>query len=87
MAIRSLAPCTRPSSPRFRSIAAYTISLILPARSGHHVVEFPIAYAERVGVSKLARIRGTVWTFRRIAGAIGKGSRVRPHGRYDVRAT
>ena len=30
-------------------------TLILPARSGHHVVEFPIAYAERVGVSKLQR--------------------------------
>jgi hypothetical protein len=57
-------------------------TLILPARSNYHVVEFPIEYSERVGVSKLAKFRGTVWTFIRIASAVGKGDRVRRGRRY-----
>ena len=57
-------------------------TLILPARSNYHVVEFPIEYSERVGVSKLAKLRGTVWTFIRIGTAIGKGERVRRGRRY-----
>lgn len=51
-------------------------TLIFPARSGYRVVELPIEYNERVGVSKLAKIRGTVWTFLRTFGAIGRGKRV-----------
>jgi Glycosyl transferase family 2 len=57
-------------------------TLILPARSNYHVIEFPIEYSERVGVSKLAKFRGTLWTFIRIAGAVGKGDRVRRGRRY-----
>ncbi|MBK8996311.1 MAG: glycosyltransferase [Myxococcales bacterium] len=59
-------------------------TLILPARSNYKVVEFPIEYHERVGFSKLAKLRGTVWTFIRIAGAIGHGDRVRRGRRYEV---
>lgn len=61
-------------------------TLILPARSNYKVVEFPIDYNERVGFSKLAKLRGTVWTFIRIAGAIGHGDRVRRGRRYSVQA-
>jgi hypothetical protein len=57
-------------------------TLILPARSNYHVLEFPIEYSERVGFSKLAKLRGTVWTFIRIGTAIGKGERVRRGRRY-----
>ncbi len=57
-------------------------TLILPARSNYHVIEFPIDYSERVGVSKLAKFRGTMWTFIRIATAVGKGDRVRRGRRY-----
>lgn len=57
-------------------------TLILPARSNYHVLEFPIEYSERVGFSKLAKLRGTVWTFIRIGTAIGKGTRVRRGKRY-----
>ena len=59
-------------------------TLILPARSNYHVIEFPIEYSERLGFSKLAKLRGTVWTFLRIASAVGKGSRVRRGRRYVV---
>lgn len=59
-------------------------TLILPARSNYEVVEFPIEYNERVGVSKLAKLRGTVWTFIRIARAVGHGKRVRPGEHYRV---
>ncbi len=59
-------------------------TLILPARSNYKVLEFPIPYKERVGVSKLARLRGSLWTYLRIAGAIGHGSRVGRASRYEV---
>ncbi len=54
-------------------------TLVLPARSNYNVVELPIEYLERLGVSKLAKVRGTVWTFIRLAGCVGQGERV--HGR------
>ncbi len=60
-------------------------TLILPARSNYHVVEYPIEYSERVGESKLAKLRGTVWTFLRIASAVGNGDRVRSGRHYDRR--
>lgn len=59
-------------------------TLILPARSNYHVIEFPIEYSERLGFSKLAKLRGTVWSFLRIASAVGKGNRVRRGRRYIV---
>lgn len=59
-------------------------TLILPARSNYQVVEFPIPYAERVGESKLAKFRGTMWTFLRIAEAIGQGTRVSRRSQYRV---
>ncbi len=52
-------------------------TLVLPARSRYRVEELPIPYFARVGASKLARVRGTVWTFVRIVRAIGEGTRVR----------
>jgi protein-L-isoaspartate O-methyltransferase len=61
-------------------------TLILPAKSGYKVVEFPIEYKERVGASKLAKLRGVLWTYIRIAGAFGHGERVGgPHSHYDRR--
>lgn len=61
-------------------------TLILPAKSGYRVVEFPIDYKERVGPSKLAKVRGVLWTYIRIAGAIGHGRRVGgPESHYDRR--
>lgn len=57
-------------------------TLILPAKYGYDVVEMPIPYAERVGPSKLAKLRGTAWTFIRIANMIGEGKRVRRGPRY-----
>jgi glycosyltransferase involved in cell wall biosynthesis len=57
-------------------------TLILPAKSNYSVVEMPIAYHERVGNSKLARLRGTVWTFARIAMDLGEGERVKRGKRY-----
>lgn len=60
-------------------------TLILPARSNYKVIEYPIAYHERVGFSKLAKLRGTVWTFIRIANAVGQGKRVGRGSRYDRR--
>ncbi|CAN5788945.1 hypothetical protein BH09MYX1_BH09MYX1_54660 [soil metagenome] len=59
-------------------------TLILPARSNYNVIEFPIEYSERLGFSKLAKLRGTVWSFIRIGTAIGKGDRVRRGRRYVV---
>ncbi|MCC6522777.1 MAG: methyltransferase domain-containing protein [Polyangiaceae bacterium] len=44
-------------------------TLLYPAKSGYRVVEMPIDYDERVGVSKLRKLAGTVWTFARLAGA------------------
>jgi hypothetical protein len=57
-------------------------TLILPARSSYHVVDLPIPYAERVGTSKLAKFRGTAWTFARVAAGLGHGRRVRRDGNY-----
>jgi hypothetical protein len=57
-------------------------TLILPAKTNYHVAELPIPYLERVGDSKLAKVRGTVWTFLRIAGMVGEGKRVRRDRRY-----
>jgi hypothetical protein len=57
-------------------------TLILPAKAHYHVAELPIPYFERVGPSKLAKLRGTAWTFIRIATAIGEGTRVRHGVRY-----
>lgn len=51
-------------------------TLLLPARSGYRIVELPIPYGERCGVSKLARLRGTAWTFVRILRALATGDRV-----------
>lgn len=57
-------------------------TLILPARSNYDVIETPIGYHKRVGESKLARVRGTLWSFARIASAIGKGTRVQRGGSF-----
>jgi len=50
-------------------------TLLWPARSGYRVVEVPIAYQERIGLSKLRRLTGTVWTFIRLARTLGVGER------------
>ncbi len=62
-------------------------TLILPARSNYNVIEFPIPYTERVGTSKLARVRGALWTYLRIAGAVGHGERVGSRSHYRVEKT
>jgi hypothetical protein len=58
-------------------------TLLFPAKSGYHVVEMPIAYAERVGASKLRKVAGTVWTMIRLARGLPVGRRLGE--RYDVR--
>ncbi|HEY1958819.1 MAG TPA: glycosyltransferase family 2 protein [Polyangiaceae bacterium] len=58
-------------------------TLIVPARSGYRVVDLPIPYAEREGTSKLAKFRGTAWTFARVATSFGKGRRVRRGRNYS----
>ena len=50
-------------------------TLLWPARCGYRVVEVPIEYQERVGVSKLRKLAGTVWTFIRLARTLGVGGR------------
>ncbi len=50
-------------------------TLLWPAKCGYRVVELPIDYAERVGVSKLRKVAGTVWTFVRLGRALGVGDR------------
>jgi hypothetical protein len=57
-------------------------TLVLPAKLNYHVVDFPIDYAERVGQSKLAKFRGTFWTFARIAQMVGQGQRVGSSSHY-----
>jgi 2-polyprenyl-3-methyl-5-hydroxy-6-metoxy-1,4-benzoquinol methylase len=57
-------------------------TLLWPARSGYHTVEIPIDYQERVGVSKLRKVAGTVWTFVRLARTLEVGSRT--HSGYDI---
>lgn len=50
-------------------------TLLYPAKSGYRVVEIPISYDERVGVSKLRKLAGTFWTFVRLARALPVGTR------------
>lgn len=50
-------------------------TLVAPVRRGYRVEEVPIAYDERVGASKLRKVSGTVWTFARLASALGAGRR------------
>jgi glycosyltransferase involved in cell wall biosynthesis len=57
-------------------------TLLWPARSGYQVVEIPIDYQERVGVSKLRKVAGTVWTFIRLGGTLKVGTR--RSDTYDV---
>ncbi len=57
-------------------------TLLWPARSGYRVVEVPIAYQERVGVSKLRKLAGTAWTLVRLAKTLNVGSR--GNGRYEL---
>jgi hypothetical protein len=57
-------------------------TLLWPARTGYQVVEIPIDYQERVGVSKLRKVAGTVWTFIRLGGTLKVGSR--RSDTYDV---
>jgi 2-polyprenyl-3-methyl-5-hydroxy-6-metoxy-1,4-benzoquinol methylase len=51
-------------------------TLLFPAKSGYRVVELPIAYAERVGASKLRKVAGTVWTMIRLARGLPVGRRL-----------
>jgi hypothetical protein len=57
-------------------------TLLWPAKCGYRVVEVPIHYQERVGVSKLRKVAGTVWTFIRLAKTLRVGGRARGH--YEV---
>jgi hypothetical protein len=57
-------------------------TLLWPARRGYRVVEVPIAYREREGVSKLRKVSGTVWTFLRLGRTLGIGTR--RDARYEV---
>src|SRR5690606_22365738 len=50
-------------------------TLLWPARCGYRVVEIPIEYQERVGVSKLRKVAGTVWTFIRLGKTLRVGRR------------
>ncbi len=50
-------------------------TLLYPAKCGYRVVEIPISYDERVGVSKLRKLAGTFWTFVRLGRALGVGTR------------
>ena len=50
-------------------------TLLYPAKCGYRVVEIPISYDDRVGVSKLRKVAGTVWTFIRMVRALPMGSR------------
>lgn len=57
-------------------------TLLWPLRSGYRVVEIPMQYQERVGISKLRRVAGTVWTFIRLARTLRVGSR--RSGAYEI---
>ncbi|HVY48184.1 MAG TPA: methyltransferase domain-containing protein [Minicystis sp.] len=50
-------------------------TLLFPAKCGYDVVEMAIPYDERVGVSKLRKLAGTVWTMIRLARALPVGRR------------
>jgi 2-polyprenyl-3-methyl-5-hydroxy-6-metoxy-1,4-benzoquinol methylase len=58
-------------------------TLLFPVKCGYSVVEIPIDYDERVGVSKLRKVAGTVWTFIRLVKALPVGERLGE--KYDVR--
>ena len=58
-------------------------TLLYPAKCGYQVVELPISYDERVGVSKLRKIAGSVWTMIRLARALPVGRRTGEH--YEIR--
>lgn len=57
-------------------------TLLWPARCGYQVVEVPLEYQERVGISKLRKLTGTVWTFIRLANTLKVGTRRK--GTYHV---
>jgi len=57
-------------------------TLLWPARSGYRVVEIPIEYQERVGVSKLRKVAGTVWTLVRLGRTLKVGQR--GNGHYEI---
>ena len=57
-------------------------TLLWPAKCGYRVVEIPLDYQERVGVSKLRKFTGTVWTFIRLAKTMPVGQRESTH--YEV---
>jgi 2-polyprenyl-3-methyl-5-hydroxy-6-metoxy-1,4-benzoquinol methylase len=58
-------------------------TLLWPAKCGYHVVELPIDYNERVGVSKLRKLAGTVWTMIRLVKTLPVGRR--RGERFEVR--
>ena len=58
-------------------------TLLWPAKCGHHVVELPIDYNERVGQSKLRKLAGTVWTLIRLVKTLPVGRR--RGERFEVR--
>jgi hypothetical protein len=58
-------------------------TLLFPAKCGYRVLEMPIDYNERVGVSKLRKIAGTVWTMIRLVNALPVGKR--GGSRYEIR--
>jgi glycosyltransferase involved in cell wall biosynthesis len=58
-------------------------TLLWPAKCGYRVVEIPISYDERVGVSKLRKLSGSAWTLIRLGRTMPVGRR-RGH-RYQVR--
>jgi SAM-dependent methyltransferase len=58
-------------------------TLLYPAKCGYRVVELPIAYADRVGASKLRKIAGAVWSVIRLGDAMRVGKRL--GDRYDLR--
>ncbi len=58
-------------------------TLLYPAKCGYRVIEMAISYDERVGVSKLRKVAGSVWTMIRLVRALPVGKR---HGeRYEFR--
>jgi hypothetical protein len=58
-------------------------TLLWPAKCGFRVAEVPIPYDERVGVSKLRKVAGTVWTFVRLERSLSVSRRGAP--RFEVR--
>jgi hypothetical protein len=50
-------------------------TLLFPAKCGYRVVELPISYDDRVGVSKLRKVAGAAWTLIRLARALPVGTR------------